>query len=123
MKTVKPNICSYPQPLADRLDDYVHDASLTTKKPNLTHFPPDFDPTPCKPLFFDLALSHLEFPSLEDRLEQKKTAQGGITGLVKGWLWGGKKWDLSPSTGSFGNYLSTVSNCSPSPRTWRLVWF
>ena len=79
------------QPLCDRLDTYVYDASVTSKKPNLTAFPPDFEPIACKPLFFDLALSHLDFPSLEDRLEQKKTAAGGITGLVKGWLWGGKK--------------------------------
>ena len=80
-------------PLSDRLDDYVDDPSLLSKKPNLVPFPPDFEPIPAKPLFFDLALSHVEFPSLDDKLEQKKQG-GGITGLVKGWGgwlggWGG----------------------------------
>ncbi|XP_069123968.1 signal recognition particle subunit SRP68-like [Argopecten irradians] len=77
-------------PLADRLDQYVNDKSLTSKKPNVTSFPPDFEPIPCRPLFFDLALNNLEFPSLEDKVEQKK-AGSGITGMVKGWLWGGGK--------------------------------
>ena len=74
----------------DRLEQYHEDSGLTSKAPNLTSFPPEFQPVPCKPLFFDLALNHVEFPSLEDRAEQSK-AGGGITGLVKGWLWGGKK--------------------------------
>jgi len=29
-------------------------------------------------------------PNLEAKMEQKKAASG-ITGMVKGWLWGGKK--------------------------------
>ncbi|XP_064623937.1 signal recognition particle subunit SRP68-like [Lineus longissimus] len=74
------------KPLVDRLDDFVDDATLTGKKPNLVPFPPDFEPVQCKPLFFDLALNHVEFPSLDDRMEQKKAS--GITGMVKGWLWG-----------------------------------
>lgn len=78
------------QPLLDRLDDYIEDKSLTTKKPNLAKFPPDFEPIPCRPLFFDLALNHVDFPSLDDKMEQKKAA-GGLTGMVKGWLWGGGK--------------------------------
>ncbi|XP_074647585.1 signal recognition particle subunit SRP68-like [Tubulanus polymorphus] len=77
------------KPLIDRLDEYVTDSSLTGKKPNLVPFPPDFQPIACKPLFFDLALNHLEFPSLDDKVEQKRG--GGITGFVKGWLWGSKK--------------------------------
>ncbi|XP_046550007.1 signal recognition particle subunit SRP68-like [Haliotis rubra] len=78
------------RPLKDRLDTFAEDRSLTSKKPNITSFPPDFKPIPCRPLFFDLALNHLEFPSLEEKMEQKKAA-GGITGFVKGWLWGGGK--------------------------------
>ena len=83
---------SFQVPLCDRLDKYAEDPSLTSKTPNVVHFPPDFEPIPAKPLFFDLALSHVEFPSLDDKLEQKKQ-QGGLTGFVKGWLggWGGKK--------------------------------
>ena len=84
--------CSLQVPLCDRLDKYAEDPSLTSKTPNVVHFPPDFEPIPAKPLFFDLALSHVEFPSLDDKVEQKKQ-QGGLTGFVKGWLggWGGKK--------------------------------
>lgn len=78
------------QPLIERLNDYVEDPSLTSKKPNLVTFPPDFEPVPAKPLFFDLALSLVQFPSLEDRIEQKQQASG-ISGYLKGWLWGGKK--------------------------------
>lgn len=78
------------KPLVDRLDQYAEDSALTTKKARLVPFPPDFKPIPCRPLFFDLALNHVEMPSLESKLEQKKAA-GGLTGMVKGWLWGGKK--------------------------------
>lgn len=84
----------YPlQPLVNRLEDYTDDSSLTSKRPNLVSFPPDFEPIPCRPLFFDLALNHIDFPSLEEHLEQKqKTANTrGLTGFVKGWLWGGSK--------------------------------
>lgn len=75
--------------LMERLDTYYEDPSLLSRQPNIAKFPPDFRPIPCKPLFFDLALNHVEFPSLEDRLEQKKG--GGITGFVRGWLGGWKK--------------------------------
>ncbi|KAL1438449.1 hypothetical protein MTO96_048062 [Rhipicephalus appendiculatus] len=54
------------QLLVDRLDTYLEDKSLTTSKPNIAAFPPPFEPIPCKPLFFDLALNHIEFPSLDD---------------------------------------------------------
>ena len=76
----------------DRLEAYSEDSSVVSKKAKLVQFPPDFQPIPCRPLFFDLALNHVEMPSLEHKLEQKKAA-GGITGIVKGWFWGsGKKW-------------------------------
>jgi signal recognition particle subunit SRP68 len=52
-------------------------------------FPPDFEPVPAKPLFFDLALSLVQLPSLEDKVEHKPQASG-ISGYLKGWLWGGK---------------------------------
>lgn len=83
------NISVSFQPLIDRFDDYIEDKSVTTKKPNLVSFPPDFEPIPCRPLFFDLALNHVDFPSIESKMEQKKS--GGLTGMVKGWLWGGGK--------------------------------
>eukprot|EP00118_Oscarella_pearsei_P017162 m.169314 g.169314 ORF g.169314 m.169314 type:complete len:591 (+) comp38984_c0_seq2:48-1820(+) len=78
------------KPLLDRLNDYHEDPRLLTNKPNIVPFPPDFEPVPCKPLFFDLALNHMEFPSLEDRVE-KKPSGGGITGFVKGLFWGSSK--------------------------------
>ncbi len=75
----------------DRLETYAEDPSLTGKKPHLVSFPPDFEAIACKPLFFDLALSHVEFPDMSEKLEQKNVG-GGMTGFIKGWLWGGKKW-------------------------------
>jgi len=74
--------------LMDRLDDYYEDPSLVSQQPRIAQFPPDFKPIPCKPLFFDLALNQVEFPSLDDKIEQKKG--GGITGFVRGWLGGWK---------------------------------
>ncbi|XP_022780603.1 signal recognition particle subunit SRP68-like [Stylophora pistillata] len=74
------------KPLSKRLEYYFSDYSLTTKKPQVTSFPPDFNPVPCKPLFFDLALNQVKFPSLAHRVEEKKS--GGLAGYFKGWLWG-----------------------------------
>ncbi|XP_013401526.2 signal recognition particle subunit SRP68-like [Lingula anatina] len=79
------------KPLIERLDEYVDDPGLRSKKPNLVSFPPDFQPVPCKPLYFDLALNHVEFPDLEHKLEQQKQQKKGITGMVSGWFSWGKK--------------------------------
>ncbi|KAJ8037657.1 Signal recognition particle subunit SRP68 [Holothuria leucospilota] len=77
------------RPLEERLHQYSSNQPEVASKPNFTTFPPDFKPSPCKPLFFDIALNHVEFPSLEQKLEQKKTASaGGIGGFLRGW-WGG----------------------------------
>ncbi|GFV92382.1 signal recognition particle subunit SRP68 [Trichonephila clavipes] len=76
------------KPLMGRLDEYVEDPTLVSQQPHIAQFPPDFQPIPCKPLFFDLALNQIEFPSLDDRIEQKKG--GGITNFVRGWLGGWK---------------------------------
>jgi signal recognition particle subunit SRP68 len=69
------------KPLVDRLDQYLEDNALASGSAPLAHFPPQFKPIPCKPLFFDLALNHVEFPSLEAEISAKG---GGITGFVKG---------------------------------------
>ncbi|XP_070966058.1 signal recognition particle subunit SRP68-like [Oncorhynchus clarkii lewisi] len=69
-------------PLCERLDTFHLDPTLVGKQPNLVQFPPDFQPIPCKPLFFDLALNHVAFPPLDDRVEQK--GKGGLTGYIKG---------------------------------------
>ena len=76
----------HQQPLIDRLEVYREAAGASLKKPSLVNFPPSLEPIPSKPLFFDLALNHLQMPNLEERMEKKKPE--GITGLVKGWLWG-----------------------------------
>ncbi|XP_069553263.1 signal recognition particle subunit SRP68 [Brachyistius frenatus] len=69
-------------PLCDRLEVFRLDPALVGKQPNLVQFPPDFQPIPCKPLFFDLALNHVAFPPLDDKVEQK--GKGGLTGYIKG---------------------------------------
>ncbi|XP_037545915.1 signal recognition particle subunit SRP68 [Nematolebias whitei] len=69
-------------PLCDHLDTFRLDNTLVGKKPNLVQFPPDFQPIPIKPLFFDLALNHATFPPLDDKVEQK--GKGGLTGYIKG---------------------------------------
>jgi len=80
-------------PLSERLDKYYEDKSLTNKKPNLVEFPPSFQPIPCKPLYFDLAREHLEFPDLEEKINQGQKQGGQKQGWLGGWLggWGGKK--------------------------------
>ncbi|XP_063052338.1 signal recognition particle subunit SRP68 isoform X1 [Engraulis encrasicolus] len=70
------------KPLCDRLEAFRLDPSLVGKQPHLVEFPPDFQPIPCKPLFFDLALNHVAFPPLDDKVEQK--GKGGLTGYIKG---------------------------------------
>ena len=80
------------QPMSERLDVYYEDPSLAGKKANLVQFPPDFEPIPCKPLFFDVAGSMVALPDLSDKIETKKEAQSrGLGGMMKGWLWGSKK--------------------------------
>nr|CAG4644727.1 EOG090X04NF [Leptodora kindtii] len=78
--------------LVNRLDEFVEDASLSSATPNIIKLPPNMTPVACKPLFFDLALNHVAFPSLAANIETKKAAGSGITGLFKGFLgWGGEK--------------------------------
>ena len=84
-------------PLVDRLDEYYEDPNLTSGKPNLYPFPPSFQPIPCKPLFFDLAREHVEFPDLEKKVAGPggpggaAGKQGGLSGYLGGWLPWGKK--------------------------------
>lgn len=75
--------------LLDRLETY-QELHTIPKNASLVQFPPQPQPVPCKPLFFDLALNHIDLPDLDHRIEKKQEA-GGISGFVKGWLWGGSK--------------------------------
>ncbi|CAG2110757.1 unnamed protein product [Medioppia subpectinata] len=76
-------------PLISRLDTYYEDTELVAGSSTLAPFPPQFQAIPCKPLFFDLALNHIAFPSLE--AEKANPKNSGITGFVKGWLGGWRK--------------------------------
>jgi len=77
-------------PLIERLDQYHEDSDIAKGKANLVRFPPEFDAIPCKPLFFDLAINHLEMPSLDAKLESQQ--DGGQKSGLGGWIWGwGKK--------------------------------
>nr|CAD7264171.1 unnamed protein product [Timema shepardi] len=83
------------KPLSEHLGEYREDPSLLSKTPNVYKLPPDMQPIPCKPLFFDLAFNFAgEFPDLQDKLDTaagKKAGPAGLTGFVKGlWGWGGK---------------------------------
>lgn len=72
-------------PLVERMDTYYEDPSLTTKNPNVIKLPLQFEPIPCKPLFFDLALNHLDLPSYEDKIDSKSQDQqkAGVKGYIK----------------------------------------
>jgi len=77
-------------PLTERLDQYYEDPEIAKGKSALARFPPEFEPIPCKPLFFDLAIYHLEMPSLDAKLETQN--ESGKAAGLGGWLWGwGKK--------------------------------
>lgn len=80
------------KPLFERLSVYKEDPSLNSRNPNVFKLTPEMQPIPAKPLFFDLALNFVEFPSLEDKIEQKGGAKqaAGMSGFVKGLFgWGG----------------------------------
>ena len=94
------------QSLIDRLETYFEDASLTNKnRLNIVSLPPPLKPIPCKPVLFDLALNHLTFPSLDEKVQSKRPTasattdnrlgqqqqQAGLSGFVKGlFSWSGK---------------------------------
>lgn len=81
------------KPLIDRLDEFREDPQLLTKNPNIVTLPPNMEPVPAKPLFYDLALNFVEMPSVQEKLDEGKGQKqgGGISGLVKGlWGWGKK---------------------------------
>ncbi|RUP49648.1 hypothetical protein BC936DRAFT_141929 [Jimgerdemannia flammicorona] len=90
---------SQPPALIDRLNTYPTNLPTLKSHPNvprLVDFPPAFRPIPAKPLFFDIAFNHVEYPnSLLDRAgkpQQTTSATGVTSGLSKmlgGW-WGNR---------------------------------
>ncbi|CAD7006680.1 signal recognition particle subunit SRP68 [Ceratitis capitata] len=81
------------KPLYERLSQYKEDQSLHTKTPNVFKMTPEMEAIACKPLFFDLAIGHIELPPLDDKLQTSgNKGAASISGFVKGFLgWGGKK--------------------------------
>jgi signal recognition particle subunit SRP68 len=70
--------------LVDRVNEYYEDTNLATKTPNVIKLPLSFEPVPCKPIFFDLALYHLDLPSYEDKIDSKTDEQkAGVKGFIK----------------------------------------
>ncbi|KAI7694325.1 Signal recognition particle subunit SRP68 [Sarcoptes scabiei] len=81
--------------LINNLDTFFNDPDLISGKTNLINLPLEYRAIPAKPLFFDLALNHIKFPSLDEEINANKPQQSdqtaGLTGIVKGWLGGWKK--------------------------------
>ncbi|XKL62768.1 hypothetical protein PGB90_002601 [Kerria lacca] len=75
--------------LVDRVDEYYEDLSLTTNEPRIVEIPSPMLPISRKPLFFDLALNMVTFPSFDEKVVREKRTVNpfGIKGFVKG-LWG-----------------------------------
>lgn len=72
-------------PVLNRLDSFeVGDPS---KGYNLITYPPEFLPTACKPMLYDLAWDSVEFPDLSTKLKEKSSKRPGL-GLFS--FWGGK---------------------------------
>jgi len=79
------------KPLIERLNEFHENPQYLTKNPNIVTMPPTMEPVPAKPLFYDLALNFVGFPSLEDKIEEGQNKQkqaSGISGFVKG-IWSG----------------------------------
>lgn len=75
------------------MEQYLpEDPNISVKKVQLVKSPPEMHPVPCKPLFFDLALNHLQIPDVGHKLA-KEEKKAGLTGFMKSWIggWGGKK--------------------------------
>ena len=53
----------------------------------MAKIPPKFSPIQCKPLYFDLALNHIELPVFEEKADTSTQGQAsGIKGMLKGFL-------------------------------------
>ena len=63
---------SSTQPLLDRLSSF--ESGLASEQYRLIQFPPDYEAAPCKPVLFDLAFNHIQFPvdSIQKRAQPEK---------------------------------------------------
>jgi len=85
--------------MRDQLDMFAAGTLAARGDIPLTHFPPQFEAVPPKPLFFDLASSAIEFdvPSITERAKPPEAAStlGAMTGALAGGVknlfgWGGR---------------------------------
>ena len=72
------------KPLTERMDVYFEDSNLVNKNPNIIKMVEDFEPIPCKPIFFDLALNHVELPTFVEERQQQQQQPQGVRGFIKG---------------------------------------
>jgi signal recognition particle subunit SRP68 len=69
------------------MEVYYEDSNLVNRNPNLVKLPLEFEPIPFKPLFFDLALNHIELPNYDDKIDRptgSQQSQQGVKGFIKG---------------------------------------
>lgn len=105
------------RPLMDTISEWrqwdVTESLREKRTIPVAEVPPQFILMPNKPIFFDLALNHIKMPDLEDRLAKcmegakttpvskkapgatkgpsaKADEQSGLSGMVRGWIWGKK---------------------------------
>ena len=70
--------------IAECLEEYlVLEPTEKLEDLQIVSFPPEYKPAPCKPYFFDLALSYVTFPDLESHYSKRG---GVLSSLFKG-LW------------------------------------
>lgn len=63
------------------INDQVPDLGSMRIYEKTSDFPPELQAIPCKPVFFDLALDHIEYPDLSAKLKSK-----GMFQSIKGWF-------------------------------------
>lgn len=82
------------QSLKEKLASFKSGSQIAAREATLVSFPPDFEPTACKPLFFDLASNYIDFPDVSERAKPPQTgAVDALKGVLSsGWsklgLWG-----------------------------------
>ena len=63
------------------INDILPDISTIHLYEKHSEFPPEIQPIPCKPVFYDLALDYIEYPDLSSKIKSK-----GVFQSIKGWF-------------------------------------
>jgi signal recognition particle subunit SRP68 len=66
------------RPLAERLDEYPIDEIDLSR---LVNFPPELQPIPVKPLFFDLAWNYIDYPGRSPSMRDEAPRGAGAAGV------------------------------------------